>query len=38
VESYLIAGAISILIGWLTISYQSLRTAKTNPVNVLRDQ
>lgn len=37
-DTYLIAGIASILIGWLTISYQSIRAAKTNPVNVLKDE
>ena len=36
--TYLISGLISILIGWLTISYQSIRAARTNPVNVLHDE
>ena len=38
IGTYAFAGLISILIGWLTISYQSYRAAKTNPVNVLRDE
>ncbi|MTI26785.1 ABC transporter permease [Fulvivirga kasyanovii] len=38
VGTYLLAGCISIFIGWLTISYQSLRAARTNPVNVLKDE
>jgi putative ABC transport system permease protein len=38
VEIYLLAGIISLLIAWLTISYQSLRAARTNPVNVLREE
>lgn len=36
--TYVMAGVISILIGWLTISYQSVRAARTNPVNVLKDE
>lgn len=36
--TYIIAGVISVAIGWLTISYQSIRAARTNPVNVLRDE
>jgi putative ABC transport system permease protein len=38
VTTYLIAGVISILIGWITISYQSIMAARTNPVDVLRDE
>lgn len=38
VGTYLLAGCISIFIGWITISYQSLRAARTNPVNVLKDE
>ena len=38
VGTYLVAGAVSVVIGWLTISYQSIRAARTNPVNVLRDE
>lgn len=38
VGTYVIAGIISLAIGWLTISYQSFRAAVTNPVNVLREQ
>jgi len=38
VVSFIIAGIISLLIGWLTISYQSARAASTNPVDVLRDE
>ena len=38
VTIYILAGIISVLIGWITISYQSIRAAKTNPVNVLKDE
>lgn len=38
VDIYILAGVISILIGWLTISYQSIRAARTNPVDVLREE
>jgi len=38
VVTYIIAGSISLLIGWLTITYQSYRAARTNPVTVLRDE
>jgi putative ABC transport system permease protein len=37
IEIYLIAGLISLVIGWVTISYQALRAARTNPVDVLRE-
>ena len=35
---YIWAGLISLAIGWLTISYQSFRAARTNPVKVLREE
>ena len=38
VSIYILAGLISVFIGWITISYQSIRAARTNPVNVLRDE
>ncbi len=38
VSTYLIAGLISVGIGWLTIIYQSLRASRTNPINVLKDE
>ena len=38
VGTYVVAGIISVVIGWITISYQSYRAARTNPVNVLRDE
>ena len=38
VDIYIIAGISSLLIGWLTISYQSFRAARTNPVDVLREE
>jgi putative ABC transport system permease protein len=38
VGTYLVAGTVSILIGWMAISYQSIKAAMTNPVNVLRDE
>ena len=37
ISTYIWAGLISLLIAWLTISYQSFRAAKTNPIDVLRD-
>ncbi len=36
--TFITAGAISLLIGWLTISYQSFRAARTNPIKVLKDE
>lgn len=36
--TFIIAGGISVAIGWLTISYQSIRAANTNPVDVLKDE
>ena len=38
VGTYLVAGIVSILIGWMAISYQSIKAALTNPVNILRDE
>ena len=38
IGTYLVAGLVSVVIGWITISYQSVRAARTNPVNVLRDE
>ena len=38
VGTYVLAGLLSVIIGWLTIGYQSYRAAKTNPVKVLRDE
>jgi putative ABC transport system permease protein len=38
VITYLIAGISSVLIAWLTISYQSIKAARTNPVDVLKDE
>lgn len=34
----LLAGLISILIAWVTISFQSFRTAASNPVNYLKSE
>ncbi len=33
---FLIAGSLALAIAWLTVSYQSIRAALTNPVNALR--
>ena len=34
---YILAGTVSLLIAWITISYQSFKAARTNPVDVLRE-
>ncbi|MBL7850628.1 MAG: ABC transporter permease [Cyclobacteriaceae bacterium] len=36
VDSFLIAGLVSLGIAWLTVSYQSIKAAIVNPVNSLR--
>lgn len=36
VDSFLIAGGVSLAIAWLTVSYQSIKAALINPVNSLR--
>jgi putative ABC transport system permease protein len=36
VDSFLIAGMVSLAIAWLTVSYQSVKAAIVNPVNSLR--
>ena len=38
IDTYLLAGGISIFIGWFTIGYQSIKAARTNPVDVLREE
>jgi len=38
IGNFLVAGLISLLIGWLTIGYQSFRAARTNPVETLREE
>ena len=35
-ELYLLAGLLALLIALLTVSYQAIRTAKTNPVDSLK--
>ena len=35
---YIISGLISLVIAWLTVTYQSLKAAVSNPVNSLRDE
>jgi putative ABC transport system permease protein len=34
----LLAGLISIVIAWLTVSYQSFKTAASNPVDFLKNE
>ncbi|HNP18612.1 MAG TPA: ABC transporter permease [Fulvivirga sp.] len=36
--TYVVAGLATILIAWLTIGYQSVRAARTNPIDVLKDE
>ncbi len=35
---FLLAGGVALLIAWLTISYQSIKAALSNPVDALRDE
>ena len=35
---YILSGLISLCIAWLTVTYQSLKAAVSNPVNSLRDE
>ncbi|NGP77681.1 FtsX-like permease family protein [Balneolaceae bacterium YR4-1] len=36
--TFVMAGVVALLVAWLTISYQSLKAALTNPVNSLRSE
>jgi putative ABC transport system permease protein len=38
VEVYLIAGLVAFLVAWLTMSYQSIKAALSNPVKSLRSE
>jgi putative ABC transport system permease protein len=38
VEVFLLAGVIALMIGWLTVSYQSVKAAIMNPVKALRNE
>ena len=38
IEVYLIAGIMAFLVAWLTMSYQSIKAAMSNPVNSLRSE
>jgi putative ABC transport system permease protein len=37
-RAFIVAGAIALLIAWLTVSYQSIKAAVVNPVKSLRSQ
>ncbi|MBT5872978.1 MAG: FtsX-like permease family protein [Candidatus Latescibacteria bacterium] len=37
IETFLLAGVLSLAIAWLTVGYQSVRSALANPVSALRD-
>ncbi|MDX2246496.1 MAG: hypothetical protein SF052_06965 [Bacteroidia bacterium] len=36
--TFLFAGGIALAIAWITVSYQSFKTALSNPVEALRDE
>lgn len=38
VKIFIVSGAIMLVITWLTVSYQSLKAALTNPSDVLKDE
>ncbi len=38
VTTFITAGILSFLVAWLTMSYNTLRAARTNPANALRDE
>lgn len=38
VTTFITAGILSFLVAWLTMSYNTFRAARTNPVNALRDE
>lgn len=35
---FLISGLITVIVGWLTVSFQSMRAAMTNPASVLKEE
>jgi putative ABC transport system permease protein len=35
---YLLAGAMALVVAWLTMSYQSIKAASASPVNSLRTE
>jgi len=36
--NFIISGLITVAVGWLTVSYQSMRAAMTNPASVLKEE
>ncbi|MDA0193906.1 MAG: FtsX-like permease family protein [Bacteroidetes bacterium] len=38
ITTFLSAGVLSFVVAWLTMSFQSLKAARTNPVNALRNE
>jgi putative ABC transport system permease protein len=37
-DTLMIAGGAALLISWLTVSYQSVKTARMNPIDTLKDE
>ena len=38
ITTFLIAGSLAFIVAWLTMSYNTLRAARTNPANALRNE
>ena len=38
ITTFISARVLSFVVAWLTMSFQSLKAARTNPVNALRDE
>jgi putative ABC transport system permease protein len=38
VMNFIISGLITVAVGWLTVSFQSMRAAMTNPASVLKEE
>jgi putative ABC transport system permease protein len=38
IETFIVAGFISIIIALITVTYQTIKAAQTNPVNTLRHE